>query len=50
MSFVPAKTFRRATLGANGIANNLYLAFLFSDPDVSVQFLKDMGLIRSRMT
>jgi len=31
------------TLGANGVANKLFLTFLFSDPDVSVIFLKDVG-------
>jgi len=42
-------TFRRTTLGATGVPNTLFLAFLFSDPDVGVQFLKDVGLIRSSM-
>jgi len=44
---VPSTTFGRPTLGANGVANKLFLAFLFSKPDVGVQFLQDMGLIRS---
>ena len=45
--YVPSTTFGRATLGTNGVANKLFLAFLFSDPDVGVQFLKDAGLMIS---
>jgi len=37
------------TLDANGVANKLFLTFLFNDPDVSVLFLKDVGQIRSDM-
>jgi hypothetical protein len=33
-------------MGANSVPNKLLLAFLFSDPNVGVQFLKDVGLIR----
>jgi hypothetical protein len=40
-------TFERATLGASGIANKLFLAFLFSNPEIGVQFLQEVGLIRS---
>jgi hypothetical protein len=29
-----------------GVANKLIITFLFSDPDVCIQFLKDVGLIR----
>ena len=35
------------TLGANGVLNKLFIAFLFSDHDVGVQFLKDVGMIPS---
>jgi len=39
-----------ATLAAKGVANKLFIAFLFSDPDVGVQFFfKDVGLIPSSM-
>jgi hypothetical protein len=48
-TYVPSTTFGRATLGADGVANKLFIAFLFSDPDVGVQLLKDMGLIQSSM-
>jgi hypothetical protein len=30
-----------------GVANKLFIAFLFIDPDVGVQVLKDVGLIES---
>ena len=35
--------FGRSTPGANIVPSKLFLAFLFSDPDVGVQFLKDVG-------
>jgi hypothetical protein len=39
-------TFGRATLGASGIGNK-FLAFLFSNPQIDVQFLQEVGLILS---
>ena len=48
-TYVPSTTFERALLGAKGVANKLFITFLFSDPDVGVHFLKDVGLIRSSM-
>jgi len=47
--YVCSTTFGHATFGANGVPDKLFLAFLFSDPNVEVQFLKDVGLIRSSM-
>ena len=38
-----------ATLGASVVPSKLLFAFLFSDPDVSVQYSKNLGLIRSSM-
>jgi hypothetical protein len=38
---------RRATLGASGVPKNLFIAFLFSDHDVGVQVLQDVGLIQA---
>jgi hypothetical protein len=32
----PSTTLGRETMGANGIANELFIAFLFSDPGVGV--------------
>ena len=48
-SYVCSTMFGRATLGATGVPKKLFLAFLFSDPDVGVKFLKDAGLIRRSM-
>ena len=31
----------------DGVAKKLFLAFLFSDKEVGIQFLKDLGLLRS---
>jgi len=42
--YVPCTIFGRATLG---VANNLFIAFLFSDPGAGVHFLKDVRLIPS---
>jgi hypothetical protein len=47
--YVPSTTFGSPTLGANRVVNKLFIAFLFSDPDVGVQLLKDVGLIKSCM-
>jgi hypothetical protein len=47
--YVCSTMFGRAKLGANGIPNKLIHAFLFRDPDVGVQFLKDLELTRRRM-
>jgi hypothetical protein len=43
----PSSTFGRATLGSKGVANKLFIEFLF--PDVGVQLLKDAELITSIM-
>jgi len=45
--YVCSTKFRHAKLGAKVVPNKLFLAFLFSDREVGVQFLKDVGLIRS---
>ena len=45
--YVLSTTFGLATLGANGVAKKLFLAFLLSNPEVGIQFLQDVGLIRS---
>jgi hypothetical protein len=47
-AYVCSTTLGRATLDTYGVFNKLLLAFLFSDPDVGVQFLKDVGLIRKQ--
>ena len=47
--YVRSTTFGRATQGVNGVANKLFVAFLFSNTEVCVQFLKDVMLVRSIM-
>jgi len=49
MPYVPRTSFRRDSLGYCGDANKLFLAFLFSDHTIGLQFLKDVGLIRSKV-
>jgi hypothetical protein len=41
------RSFNSRTLVASGVANKLFLAFLFSNPEGGIQFLQDVGLIRS---
>ena len=48
MPYVPQTSFRRDSLGYCGDANQLLLTFLFSDHAIGLQFLKDVGLIRSK--
>jgi hypothetical protein len=48
--YVPSTTFGCATLAANGVANKLFIAFLFSNPSIGGPvFLKEVGLIPSSM-
>ena len=47
--YVPKTSFQRDSLGFSGDANKLFLTFLFSDHALGVQFLKDVGLIRSKV-
>ena len=46
-TYVLSTTFGRVTLVADGVANNLSIAFLFIDPDVEFHFLQDVRLIPS---
>jgi hypothetical protein len=50
MPYVPAISYGRAALGKDGVANELFLTFLLSDKEVGVQFLKNVGLLRSKVT
>ena len=49
MPYVPKTSYGRALLGDDGEANKLFLTFLFSDTDLGIQFLKDVGLFRIKM-
>jgi hypothetical protein len=43
MPLLSAMTFGCATMGANGVPNQIFLAFLYSNTDVGVPFLEDVG-------
>ena len=49
LPYVPTTSFRRDSLGYPCHANKLFLAFLFSDRNIDIQFLKDIGLTRSKV-
>jgi hypothetical protein len=34
-------------LGASGVPNKLFIAFLFNNPDIGIHFLKDVRLVPS---
>ena len=49
MSFVPKRSYSHSAVGINGSVNMVFLTFLFSDKDLGIEFLKDVGLIRSKV-
>jgi hypothetical protein len=49
LPYVPRSSYGRDTLGSSGDANKTFLAFLFSDHATGVEFLKDVGLLRSNV-
>ena len=50
MPFVPRSSFGRVSLGKDGDVNKLFLTYLFIDMDLGTQLLKNVGLIRSKVT
>jgi hypothetical protein len=50
MPCVPTSSFGREMLGKDCDVNKLFLTYLFSDRDLGIQFLKDVGLVRSKVT
>ena len=50
MPYVPKRSYGHSALGINGVVNMVFLTFLFSDKDLGIQFLKDVGLIRNKVT
>ena len=48
--FSPAMSYGRLSFGREGVVTKLFLTFLFCDKEMSLQFLKDVGLIRTKMT
>ena len=49
MRYVPRTSFRQALVGHSGDKNKNFLTFLFSDQVTGIQFLKDVGLILSKV-
>jgi len=47
--YVPKRSYGRSAIGINGVVNMVFLTFLFSDKDLGIQFLKDVGLICSKV-
>ena len=50
MPFIPRTSFGRAKVGDDGNGNKIFLTYLFIAIDLGIQFLKDVGLIRSKVT
>jgi len=50
MPTAPNPSFGRSAFGPDGAVNRLFLMHLFLDFDTTIQFLKDIGLIRSQMS
>jgi len=49
MPFVPMSSYGRGMLREDGGTNKIFLTFLFCDQDISLQFLKDVGLLRRKV-
>jgi hypothetical protein len=49
-AFRSPSSFGRASLGDDGDANKLFLTYLFIDKDLGIQVLKDVRLVRSKVT
>jgi len=49
MPFIPRSSFRRRMLRQDGGPNRDILTSLFCDSDLAMQFLKDVGLLRSKV-
>jgi hypothetical protein len=49
LPFLPKTSYQRNSLGFSGDVIIIFLKFLFCDNRIGVQFLKDAGLIRSKV-
>ena len=49
MQMVPRFSYGRGLLRKNGATNRMFLTFLFDHQEMSIQFLKDVGLIPSKV-
>jgi len=47
--FIPRGSFRRRMLRQDGVQNTDFLTYLFCDSGLAMQFLKDVGLLRSKV-
>ena len=50
LPYVPAPLYGRSSHGHKGIARRLFLTYLFTDKELSIQFLTDVGLLLSKFT
>ena len=49
MPYVPRSSYGRGMLPENGGTNKIFRTFLFCNQATALQFLKDVGLLRSKM-
>ena len=49
MTFVPKRSYGHSVVGFKGCLNAGFLIFLFSDKDMGIPVMKDVGLIRSKI-
>jgi len=47
--FVPRFSYGRRMLQEDGGSNTMFLTYLFCDEVIAIQFLKDVGLLRSKV-
>ena len=47
--WVPRCSYTRGMLRRDGAPNKKFLTYLFGDMELGIQFLKDVGLIRSKV-
>jgi len=47
--YVPRMSFGRRMLRDDGAPNRFFLMYLFCDESMAIQYLKDIGLLRSKM-
>jgi hypothetical protein len=50
MPYVPKRSYGHSAVGINGSVNIVFLTFLFCDKELGVQFLKDVGLIATKVS
>jgi hypothetical protein len=48
-SYVPRLSYGRRMLRDNGGLNRYFLMYLFCEHSIAIEFLKDIGLLRSKM-